>query len=599
VVKNELKKHGGDLFESLNLHQGGMRIPVEVSTAPIPDQNTGLVLAIVRDITERKHAEEEIRAYTHRMEVLLEIEHAITSTLDLEEVLEIIMSEMARVIPYDSISLQSRRNNSLEILACRGFSQPDEVVGLGFPLDPKYPNQAVVTRKTALSIEDVTQSYPHFQSQSGRYKSGHIRSWLGVPLVYKDEVTGMIALDRAEVLPFSEAEVKLAEAIASQAALAIENARLFSEAKRRLDRLASLRHIDRTITSSLDLRVTLNILLGHILQQLEVDAAAVLLYQPDLRSLEFVAGQGFRTRALQATNLRLGQGFAGQAALEGRVVQVSDLRQLRTGFLRSPDFRNEGFVSYLGIPLTAKGVITGVLEIYHRQPLDPGTEWMAFLETLAGQAAIAIDNIKLFNDLQMSNLELVQAYDATIEGWARALEMRDIEPEGHSSRVVDLTLELAQRLDVEEKQLMHIRRGALLHDLGMMGVSDAILQKPGELSDDEWRFVREHPLHAYRWLAPIEYLKPALDIPHYHHERWDGSGYPKGLKGEQIPLAARIFAVVDVWDSLQSERPYRKAWSREKTLTYLREQSGKHFDPNILDAFFKLQVERAYLSQSQ
>jgi HD-GYP domain-containing protein (c-di-GMP phosphodiesterase class II) len=146
---------------------------------------------------------------------------------------------------------------------------------------------------------------------------------------------------------------------------------------------------------------------------------------------------------------------------------------------------------------------------------------------------------------------------------------------------------------------MHIRRGALLHDLGMMGVSDAILQKPGELSDDEWRFVREHPLHAYRWLAPIEYLKPALDIPHYHHERWDGSGYPKGLKGEQIPLAARIFAVVDVWDSLQSERPYRKAWSREKTLTYLREQSGKHFDPNILDAFFKLQVERAYLSQSQ
>jgi HD-GYP domain-containing protein (c-di-GMP phosphodiesterase class II) len=199
----------------------------------------------------------------------------------------------------------------------------------------------------------------------------------------------------------------------------------------------------------------------------------------------------------------------------------------------------------------------------------------------------------------MSNLELIQAYDATIEGWARALEMRTIEPEGHSRRVVDLTLELAQRLGVEEKQLMHIRRGALLHDLGMMGVSDTILQKPGELSEDECQVIREHPVHAYQWLAPIEYLKPALDIPHCHHEKWDGSGYPRGLQGERIPLAARIFAVVDVWDALRSERPYRKAWPKEKALNYLREQSGQQFDPNVLDAFFKLQVERDYLSQSR
>jgi HD-GYP domain-containing protein (c-di-GMP phosphodiesterase class II) len=269
-------------------------------------------------------------------------------------------------------------------------------------------------------------------------------------------------------------------------------------------------------------------------------------------------------------------------------VKISDLSQNETGFLRSPHFRNEGFVAYIGIPLIAKGNMIGVLEIYHRSALDFDPEWMEFLETLAGQAAIAIDNIHLFEGLQFSNLQLSQAYEATIEGWAQALELRDMETKGHSDRVVEKTLELALRMGVSKDQMAHIRRGALLHDIGKMGVPDTILQKPSELDEAEWEVMRRHPVYAYQMLSSIPYLKPALDIPHYHHENWDGSGYPVGLKGEQIPLVARIFAVVDVWDALNSDRPYRKAWPETDVWDYLRQQSGKRFDPQIVDTFIQM-----------
>jgi HD-GYP domain-containing protein (c-di-GMP phosphodiesterase class II) len=429
-----------------------------------------------------------------------------------------------------------------------------------------------------------------YQTWEGRAKafenSRTFSAVISMPMLWHSQVIGVIhVLHDTLQHKFTEDDLTLLTSFANQAAVVVENARLFEETQRRLERLSALRSIDQVIASSLDLRVTLDILLGQILQLLEVDAASVLLYKPELQSLEFVAGQGFRTRTLQSTKLHLGNGFAGKAALEQRVVQVLDLNQLNTGFLRSMEFRNEEFVAYIGVPLIAKGNIIGVLEIYNREQFDPEDEWMDFLKTLAGQAAIAIDNIHLFNNLEMSNLELIQAYDATIEGWARALELRDMETEGHSRRVVNMTIALARRMGIEEEHLVHVRQGALLHDIGKMGVPDSVLQKSGSLTPDEWETIYQHPDYAYKWLSPTSYLKPALDIPYCHHEKWDGSGYPRGLKGERIPLAARIFAVVDVWDALTSDRPYRPAWDKKKALEYIKEQSGKHFDPKVVEAF--------------
>jgi putative nucleotidyltransferase with HDIG domain len=236
----------------------------------------------------------------------------------------------------------------------------------------------------------------------------------------------------------------------------------------------------------------------------------------------------------------------------------------------------------------AKSQVKGVLEVFHRSPVEHDLEWLDFLEALASQTAIAIENASLFNDLQRANLELNLAYNSTLEGWSRALDLRDRETEGHSQRVTELTLQLARAMSVDEAELVHMRRGALLHDIGKLGIPDKILLKPGPLSEEESEIIRKHPTIAFEMLAPIAYLRPALDIPYCHHEKWDGSGYPRGLKGEQISLAARIFAVVDVWDALLSDRPYRKGWPEEEARAYLVEQAGGHFDPQVVDAFLSL-----------
>ena len=340
------------------------------------------------------------------------------------------------------------------------------------------------------------------------------------------------------------------------------------------------------ISSVLDLRLTLDILLDHTLAQLGVDAANILLYNPHTQMLEYGVGRGFRSKAQTQLSLRMGESQAGRAALERRMVAIPDIQASEAAFSQPHLLADEGFSAYYAVPLITKGQIKGVLKIFHRSTLNPDAEWFNFLETLAGQAAIALDNAALFEGLQRSNLDLALAYDSTIEGWAGALELRDEETEGHSQRVTELTLQLARAMGVRDAEMAHLRRGALLHDIGKMGVPDDILRKPGPLTDEEWVIMRQHPQFAFDMLAPITYLKPALDIPYCHHEKWDGSGYPRGLKGEQIPLAARVFAVVDVWDALLSDRPYRKAWSQDRTMKYIRKQAGKHFDPKVGEAFF-------------
>jgi putative two-component system response regulator len=190
-------------------------------------------------------------------------------------------------------------------------------------------------------------------------------------------------------------------------------------------------------------------------------------------------------------------------------------------------------------------------------------------------------------NIEEAHQQLLTAYEATIEGWSHAMDLRDKETEGHTQRVTEMTLKLAQTMGMNDEQMVHVRRGALLHDMGKLGVPDQILLKPGHLTTEEWVIMREHPKYAYEMLEKVTYLQPALDIPYCHHEKWDGSGYPRGLKGEEIPLAARLFAIVDVWDALISDRPYRPAWNREKALAYIQEQSGKHFDPHVVEAFLK------------
>jgi putative nucleotidyltransferase with HDIG domain len=412
------------------------------------------------------------------------------------------------------------------------------------------------------------------------------RSELTVPLKVRDHVIGAIDVQSAEPGNFTPDDERVLALYANQAAVALENTQLAAEARLQVDRLKALRMVDETINASLDLNLTSGVLLEVVTAKLGVDAADILLLDPHALTLEYFNGRGFRTSALQHTRLRIGQGLAGRAALERKMVHVSNFDQQKGVFDASPLLREEQFVEYFGVPLIAKGEVKGMLEIFHRSPLSPDETWFSFWNNLAGQAAIAIDNIEMFNNLQRSNSELTLAYDENIEGWSRTLDLRDEETQGHTQRVTDITMRLAAALDLKDEELVYIRWGALLHDIGKMGIPDRILLKLGALTEEEWAIMRKHPVYAYELLAPITFLKQSTDIPYCHHEKWDGSGYPQGLRGDQIPLPARIFAIADVWDALCSDRPYRPAWPVSQAAAYLRQQAGKQFEPRLVELFF-------------
>jgi len=179
----------------------------------------------------------------------------------------------------------------------------------------------------------------------------------------------------------------------------------------------------------------------------------------------------------------------------------------------------------------------------------------------------------------------IQAYDATLQAWAIAVEHHAKEAEGHTRRVMEMTLWLAKVMQVNDHEMKNVQRGAVLHDVGNMVVPESILHSKSNLTVEEWVTIHMHPYNAYEMLEPIEILRPALEIPYFHHEKWDGTGYPRGMKGEQIPLAARIFSLVDVYDAMVSDRPYRKAWSKDAAVQHLQEESGRHFDPKVVDVF--------------
>jgi putative nucleotidyltransferase with HDIG domain len=387
-------------------------------------------------------------------------------------------------------------------------------------------------------------------------------------------------------------DVRLVPFSPTQALLTARNVTKCHETEARLrkqmQQLSALRSIDLAIASGLDLNLLLSMLLEQVANLLRVDAASVLLLNPKTNLLEFVSGRGFRSNSLRHTRLKMGEGCAGRVALERRLIHIPDLEANRIDFVRSPLFSGENFISYHGVPLVAKGRVLGVLEIFQRSPLHPDADWLDFLKTISGQAAIAIDNAIMFKELQISNIELNLAYDVTIEGLSRALDLRDKETEEHTQRVTDITLKLAAALGAKETDMVHIRRGAILHDIGKVAIPDQILFKRGPLVEEEWNIMRQHPAIAVEMLSPVTYLAPALEIPHWHHEKWDGTGYPDQLEGEQIPFSARVFAFADVYDALTSDRPFRPAWQKQDAIRYIDSQSGRHFDPGIMPAFMEL-----------
>jgi len=526
-------------------------------------------------------------------ETLRQAAEAITSSLDIQQVLTSILENLNRVIPFDTASVFLIETDSVRLTAFQGTSNSDNVIDRLFPSDNAL-FQEILKTKQPLIIKD-TQNDARFE----RWVVDIVHGWMGIPLIARGNIIGYITIDSQRIGAYNEHDANLAMTFAHQAAVAIENARLYERGEGQIRQLTVLRDIDSAISSSFDLRVTLNLLIGYAARELNADAVAILLYNSDLKSLSLYASTGFSIKHnAPISYIRIGEGLAGRVVLQRKLVHVANIGNSPESTLNAY-CKGENFNSYYGVPLLGKGQIKGVMEIYTREETYPDPDWLNFLHTLAGQAAIAIDNVQLFKNLQRSNQELILAYDTTLAGWGRALELRDKETQGHTDRVVELTIELARRLGVEGEELTHIMRGSLLHDIGKMGIPDQILHKPGPLTEEEWEVMRQHPQYAFDLMHPIPYLRPALDIPYGHHERWDGSGYPRGLQGEDIPLAARIFAVIDIWDALRYERVYRAAWPEEKVLDYLKSTAGIELDPMIVEKFLELLEDDHYKTQTE
>ncbi len=411
----------------------------------------------------------------------------------------------------------------------------------------------------------------------------------GVPLIADEQVIGVLWIGRE--LPVGPEDIRVLCAIADMAASALTRITLHEETELRLERLHSLRAIDLAITTSRDLGLVFDVLLEQVTIQMGTDAARILHVDRCTGELDQAATHGHLASTSSIDLIFDELGLAGQVAETRQIVEVLDLHAVEDLTPYDRALVEAGYTSYFGVPLIAGGEFRGVLELMHRERTRLDIEQRGFFETAAWQAAIAIDNAALVDELSRSNIELAAAYESTLEGWARALELRDHETEGHTRRVTDLTIRLATEFGIHGEDLTHMRRGALLHDIGKMAIPDSILLKPGPLEADEWEIMCRHPEYAAKMLEPIPHLRPALDIPVGHHERWDGGGYPQGLSGKSIPKAARLFAVIDVWDALRSDRPYRDAWPDEKIVTYLQENAGTRFEPEVVSTFLKLIAE--------
>ncbi len=352
-----------------------------------------------------------------------------------------------------------------------------------------------------------------------------------------------------------------------------------------LNKLACLRSIDASILERSSAESTLDMIASICIDHLDVDGVIIITQLADgqlcsvFRSIIDTADEPI-VKTLKELQISVLEKFGKKKFDLTTIQQINGLELTGTG---------KDTIRYRSIlPLYVNKKPNGFIQLLSTNPHPDDQEWRDYFVTLAGQTSLAIENVTLISNEEKAYNELLRAHEATIAGWSKALELRDEETKGHSDRVMYLACHLAKRAGLPPEKMTSFRRGVLLHDIGKMGIPDRILLKPGPLTEEEWVIMKTHPVLAYELLSTIPYLHDSLEVPYCHHERWDGSGYPRGLSGEEIPLSARIFAIVDVWDALISDRPYRKGWEPDRIRQYLIDNKAKLFDPILVDIFIEL-----------
>lgn len=509
-----------------------------------PDGSRKGLVVLGRDITERKIAEEALRQSETRYRLLAENSSDVIWTMDFD-------------LHFSYISPA--------VLQLRGYT-PDEVM--------QQPIEAVISSNSLPLFTDMIEIIKKSQANAIPPAMEIEQPCKDGSTVWTEVLARLMVDDQGKTVGLLGISRNISERKWAEQAVM----RSLEQAGMHLKRLTILRNIDRTITSYTGYGEIMDKILNHIVLLSGVDAVA--LFRPNNHNvLELTEQKGCSPEIFK----QQGDSLPARVFLSREAEYIPD-SQLAMG---QNCFQNQ-FHSVAALPLIVKEHTKGVVVFLSTPANYFDVDWQEFLQSLSLQIAITIDNSEMLAGMENAHQELALAYEATIEGWSQALELRERETAGHSHRVVAMTLQLSEIMGIPSSDLVHVRRGALLHDIGKMGIPDNILLKPGPLTSEEWVIMRQHPLYAYQLLSGIPYLQQALVIPYSHHEKWDGSGYPQGLAGAAIPLAARIFTVVDVWDALTSDRPYRPAWPQNEVRRYLLEQCGKHFDPQVVDAFLEM-----------
>ena len=414
------------------------------------------------------------------------------------------------------------------------------------------------------------QDQVFYNEMLGTIKSG--RSWQG-ELINKRK-DGSLYLEEMFITPVRDGKGSLSNYVAIKQDI--------TERRHRQQELETISLVSSALRTTNNRSGILDVIVQQMTELLNAVGITIAWLDPDNGGTTYLTGGG-QWKSLTGKRSGKGRGLVGKTIRSGEPGIYPDAQN-------DPDFPSKELVreinSVVSSPLTVQGKTLGALVVGRNTRFSD--EELKLLRSISDMTASALNRAELIEQLRTQTAELAEAYDGTIEGWARAMELRDKETQGHSERVTEMTLQVARAMGLRGTDLEQIRRGVLLHDIGKMGIPDHILLKPGSLSEDEWQIMRRHPQYAYDMLSAVPYLRPAIDIPYCHHERWDGKGYPQGLKADKIPLYARIFAVVDVWDALTSERPYRPAWTEADALKHIQNQSGKHFDPHVVNVFLKI-----------
>ncbi len=600
---DEFAKKGSNEYSALIARElvgrrsDGSNFPIEVSVSKVDSKGKMILTLIMQDITLRKETENALRSSERRTAILLNLSKALEISQTYEQILQASLDIIEDVLGYRNIwfYLYSEGRTTAHLVGIAGWKADQirrdapilKIKGDSFLEEIAKGDAPIVIEDARIDPRTNKDAVAYFENIS----------LVHVPTYLLDRHLGVLAMgsfkDEEPYVP-TTAELDFLSAMASHIAISIDRITQADERARAEAEIIRNNQNQKIINTLLQLALQ-NISLTEKLEH----ALEIILSTPWFsilpKSAIFLADKEDRTLKMIAHN-NLGKSLQIACAIVkpgiclcGKAAESQELLFFESG---SPHHETHvGEIeehSHYNVPISLGKRLLGLFVLYLPKEHFPDEKEIEFLRTVANTLAGLIDRAKAQNKINSMNADLILAYDSTLEGWAKALDLRDKETGDHTLRVAELTIDLARSMGTPNDDLIHIWRGALLHDIGKMSIPDRTLKKADSLTAKEWETMRQHPQNAYDMLSSIPYLEKALDIPYCHHEKWDGSGYPRGLKGEDIPLAARIFSVVDVWDALRSDRPYRLAWDDEKVVRYIRERAGVEFDPQVVDAFFEL-----------